>query len=110
MCGYAVAVLVVPGTWANVPALLARVVTASAVYIGLLVATGFATTAERQRVMEVWGRARQGAQARLVRRRSKPKYPESTELAGQLMLATAGEPIEGGEPAAVTESTRGTRP
>jgi len=93
LCGYAVAVLVVPGTWANVPALLARVLTASAVYIGLLVVTGFATAAERRRVMEVWGRARSRHAGQARPAEVDTEVSETTELAGNVISATGGEVI-----------------
>ena len=51
ICGYAAAVFAVPGAWAHVPALLARIAVASLVYLGVLVVTGFATTIERQQLL-----------------------------------------------------------
>ena len=110
LCGYAAAVLVVPGTWAHLPALLVRISVASFVYIGVLVVTGFATIAERQRLLAVWTRARSKQNDRTRPAEVDAEVSETTELAGNVVSATAGEIIEAPPAADDEDAPKSRRP
>lgn len=98
LAGYAAAVLAVPAAWPVLPALGARLVLASAVYVGLLAATGFVTRAERQRLLAIWGTARQRRARQTRPAEVETEVSETLELAGNVVSATAGEVIEPEEP------------
>ena len=90
--GFGIGVVIVPAEWPAIPGLLARVTVASAVYLALLAATGFITAAERRRLLAIW------QQVRTRRRPTQPaevntELSETAELAGNVVSATAGEPI-----------------
>ncbi len=111
LVGYAAAVLLVPVSLPAVPGLAARVVVAGSAYIGLLVLTGFLTANERVRLVELWAMARNRRTGRGRPAEVETEVSETTELAGNVVSATAGEIIEspdesGSAPVGVSEGTR----
>ncbi len=94
LVGYATAVVLVPVSWPAVPALTARVVVAGSTYVGLLVLTGFLTAPERVRLIELWALARKRRIGRARPAEVETEVSETTELAGNVVSATAGEIIE----------------
>jgi O-antigen/teichoic acid export membrane protein len=91
---YWIAILVIPLGWPVLAGLAARALTAAGIYVGLLASTGFLTAGERQRV-------RQLSRALVARRSRQPEpkpveteVPDTMELAGQVVSATAGEVID----------------
>jgi O-antigen/teichoic acid export membrane protein len=99
LAGYAAAVLLVPGDWPVIPGLLARLGAAGAVYLGLLAATGFLTASERRRLRLIWDAARRRRATQTRPAEVEAEVSETTELAGNVVSATAGEAIDPGEPA-----------
>lgn len=93
---YVAATRLIPGDWPVWWALGARAATAALIYASALAATGFVSTAERSRIARTWDL--------LARRQTGPARPaeeevevsETTEMAGQIVSATAGEPISAG--------------
>lgn len=83
------------GSIPDIAALLLRAAIAAVTYAGILAVTGFVSRRERGQLERVW---------RLFRTRRTPRpaeveveVSETTELGGQVVSATAGEPIDGGE-------------
>lgn len=108
LAGYVVAVLAIPAGWPAIAGLAARAAVAGGVYLGLLATTGFLTASERRRLLAIWQkgqRRRQPAQPAEI----DTEVSETTELAGNVVSATAGEPIRPEEPAAETEPVERTR-
>jgi len=94
LAAYTIAVLVIPVSWPAVPGLAARALTAALVYAGLVASTGFLTAGERNRVLRL-------GQSVMARRSRQPEpkpveteVPDTMELAGQVVSATAGEVID----------------
>jgi len=94
LAAYTIAVLVIPASWPAVPGLAARALTAALVYGGLVASTGFLTAGERNRVLRL-------GQSVMARRSRQPEpkpveteVPDTMELAGQVVSATAGEVID----------------
>ena len=111
LVGYATAVLLVPVSWPAVPALVARVIVAGSAYVGLLVLTGFLTASERVRLVELWALARKRRTGRARPAEVETEVSETTELAGNVVSATAGEIIESpdeavGEPGRIDNGNR----
>ena len=107
LASYGVTVMAVPQDWPVAIGLLARAGVAAAVYAGVLASTGFLTASERRRMRAIWLAA---VRARGARRQARPvetEASETTELAGQVVSATAGEAIEttGPEPSAAGRQT-----
>jgi len=98
LCGYAVAVLTIPVTWPAIPALAARGLLAAAVYGGLLAMTGFLTMGERERLQQIWQAARRPRRALARPAEVETEVSETTDLAGTVVSATAGEAIDPDEP------------
>lgn len=98
LAGYTVAVLLIPADWPAIAGLPARAAVAAVTYLALLSATGFLTAAERARLGAIW------QTARLRRKRQQQpaevdiEVAETTELAGNVVSSTAGEPIRPEEP------------
>jgi O-antigen/teichoic acid export membrane protein len=95
MAGWLLAVTVVPSSLPDVPGLVLRAAVAAAAYATALAATGFITRRERAQLPGVW-------RLFTARRRRRPaeeqvEVSETTEIAGQVVSATAGEPIEGAD-------------
>jgi O-antigen/teichoic acid export membrane protein len=95
VASWLLAVTVVDASWPVVTRLLLRASVAVTTYGVVLGATGFASRHERQQFTRVLSRlmARRGQRATEV----EVEVSETTELAGQVVSATAGEPIAGGE-------------
>ncbi len=102
LAAYGITVIAVPQDWPEPVALVARAGMAAAVYAGLLAATGFLTASERRRMRAIWLAALRARSARRQARPVETEASETTELAGQVVSATAGEVIEtaGPEPSA----------
>ena len=92
---YLISVLVVPEQWPVVAGLAARAALAALAYAALLAFTGFLTASERQRVVALWIAAAKARGARRPQARAvETEAPETTELAGEVVSATAGEVID----------------
>ena len=94
---YWIAIVVIPLGWPVLAGLAARALTAVGIYVGLLASTGFLTAGERQRVKQL-------SRALVARRSHQPEpkpveteVPDTMELAGQVVSATAGEVIDDAE-------------
>jgi hypothetical protein len=91
---YWIAIVLIPLEWPVLAGLAARALTAAGIYVGLLASTGFLTAGERRRVREL-------SRALVARRSRQPEpkpveteVPDTMELAGQVVSATAGEVID----------------
>ncbi len=94
LVGYIAAVLLVPVSWPAAPGLAARVVVAGSAYVGLLVLSGFVTAPERRRLGALWALARKRRTDRTRPAEVETEVSETTEMAGNVVSATAGEIIE----------------
>lgn len=92
--GYVAAVLIVPGSWPAPLGLAGRAAVASLVFVGLLALTGFLTSAERRRLVQLWGNARRQRSQRTLQAEAEIELSETAELAGNVVSATAGEVID----------------
>lgn len=110
LAGYAIAVLVVPADWPAVPGLAARALLAGMVYLGLLALTGFLSAPERRRLIQLWHSARRPRTARSRPADVETELSETTDLAGTVISATAGEAIVTGDLSVVPDTTRGDTP
>ena len=100
LASYALAVLVIPAGGHPVPGLIARAAVAGLTYLALLTATGFLTSVERARLSALWRSARSRRSAQTVPTEVDTELSQTTELAGNVVSGTAGEPIRPEEPPA----------
>lgn len=94
LTGYAAAVLMVPGNWPPLAALGGRAAVASLVFVTLLALSGFLTSGERRRLVQLWSRARRQRDLRTLPAEAETEVSETAELAGTVVSATAGEVID----------------
>ena len=92
--GYATAVLLVPAAGPRCPRWRPESSWPASAYVGLLVLTGFLTASERGVSWSLGVGPQAADRADAGRRRWKPRCRETTELAGNVVSATAGEIIE----------------